>query len=119
NASADTVFDIQVKYDNTAQPLQIAALDGVPTGSQDGTRQGKLVTAKDIMLGPGNRAEFIVTMNSARLPGPSIMSFAVTSLPWRVPSCEPVGTPSSAAICSGCAVLSYLTWMSKTVSADA
>ncbi len=65
NASANTIFDIQVQYDGKAQPLQVAALDGVPTGSQDGTRQGKLVAAKDVLLGPGNRAEFIVTMPSA------------------------------------------------------
>jgi FtsP/CotA-like multicopper oxidase with cupredoxin domain len=61
NASANTIFDIQLQYDGKAQPLQIAALDGVPTGSQDGTRQGTIITQKDIVLGPGNRAEFIVT----------------------------------------------------------
>src|SRR5579862_114078 len=65
NASADTIADIQVKYDGKAQPLQVVALDGVPTGSQDGKRQGTIVTDKDIMLPPGARAEFIVTMPTA------------------------------------------------------
>jgi len=61
NASADTILDLQVKYDGVAQPLQVVALDGVPTGSQDGTRRGKLVTQTDILLAPAARAEFIVT----------------------------------------------------------
>jgi len=65
NASADTIADIQVKYDGKVQPLQVVALDGVPTGSQDGKRQGAIVTDKDIMLPPGARAEFIVTMPTA------------------------------------------------------
>ncbi|MBV9991842.1 MAG: multicopper oxidase domain-containing protein [Alphaproteobacteria bacterium] len=77
NASADTIFDIQVQYDGAAQPLQIAALDGVPTGSQDGTRQGKLVSANDILLGPGNRAEFIVTMPSAGVSNAQLVTLNV------------------------------------------
>jgi FtsP/CotA-like multicopper oxidase with cupredoxin domain len=61
NASANTVADIQLKYDHKAQPLQIVALDGVPTGSQDGKRQGTIITATDILVPPAGRAEFIVT----------------------------------------------------------
>jgi FtsP/CotA-like multicopper oxidase with cupredoxin domain len=60
NASADSIVDLQVIYDGVAQPLQVVALDGVPTGSQDGTRRGKLVTETDILLAPAARAEFIV-----------------------------------------------------------
>jgi FtsP/CotA-like multicopper oxidase with cupredoxin domain len=60
NASADTILDIQLQYDGTPQPLQVVALDGVPTGSQDGTRRGKTVTQTDIFLAPAARAEFIV-----------------------------------------------------------
>jgi FtsP/CotA-like multicopper oxidase with cupredoxin domain len=61
NASADTILDLQLRYDGAAQPLQVVALDGVPTGSQDGTRRGKLITENDILLPPAARAEFIVT----------------------------------------------------------
>ncbi|HEY2445713.1 MAG TPA: multicopper oxidase domain-containing protein [Rhizomicrobium sp.] len=61
NASADTVMDLQVSYDGVAQPLEIAALDGVPTGSQDGKHQGVLITQTDILIPPAGRAEFIVT----------------------------------------------------------
>ena len=32
NASADTVIDLQLSYDGVDQPLEVVALDGVPTG---------------------------------------------------------------------------------------
>jgi FtsP/CotA-like multicopper oxidase with cupredoxin domain len=60
NASADSIIDLQVQYDGVAQTLQVVALDGVPTGSQDGTRRGKIVPMTDILLAPAARAEFIV-----------------------------------------------------------
>jgi FtsP/CotA-like multicopper oxidase with cupredoxin domain len=60
NAGANTIMDIQVTYDGVAQPLQIVAFDGVPTGSKDGRRQGTIVTQTDILLPPSARAEFIV-----------------------------------------------------------
>ena len=61
NASADTVTDLVVKYDGVAQPLEVVALDGVPTSSQDGTGKGKPVSIKHILLPTAGRAEFIVT----------------------------------------------------------
>jgi FtsP/CotA-like multicopper oxidase with cupredoxin domain len=61
NAGANTILDLQLQYDGAAQPLQIVALDGVPTGSQDGTQMGSIVTQKHILLPPAGRAEFIVT----------------------------------------------------------
>jgi FtsP/CotA-like multicopper oxidase with cupredoxin domain len=60
NADANTILDLQVRYDGVPQPLQIAAFDGVPTGSKDGHHQGTLVTQTDILLMPSGRAEFIV-----------------------------------------------------------
>jgi len=60
NASANSILDLQVKYDGKAQPLQIVALDGVPTGSQDGKRQGIIITRKDLFLPPASRGEFII-----------------------------------------------------------
>jgi FtsP/CotA-like multicopper oxidase with cupredoxin domain len=65
NASADTVIDLQLVYDGQVQPLQLVGLDGVPTGSQDGTNQGKLVTVSHILIPTAGRAEFIVTGPSA------------------------------------------------------
>jgi FtsP/CotA-like multicopper oxidase with cupredoxin domain len=61
NASADTILDLQVQYDGKAQNLVVVGMDGVPTGSQDGTTQGKGFPVTDIMLPPAGRAEFIVT----------------------------------------------------------
>lgn len=60
NASANTIMHLQVTYDGIAQPLQIVGLDGVPTGSKDGTDRGTIVTQKDILLPPAGRAEFIL-----------------------------------------------------------
>lgn len=62
NSSADTVLDLVLKYDGVEQPLEVVAFDGVPTGSQDGTGQGKPVTMKHIVVPTAGRVEFIVTM---------------------------------------------------------
>jgi FtsP/CotA-like multicopper oxidase with cupredoxin domain len=61
NASADTILDLQLQYDGKPQRLQVVALDGVPTGSQDGSSRGRTVSQTDIFLAPAARAEFIVT----------------------------------------------------------
>jgi FtsP/CotA-like multicopper oxidase with cupredoxin domain len=60
NAAADTIMDLQVRFDGRPQPLQVVGLDGVPTGSQDGGRRGRIVTMKHILVPPAGRAEFIV-----------------------------------------------------------
>lgn len=62
NTAADTIFDLHVTYDGVEQPLTIVALDGVPTGSQDGTQRGTLVKRMHQLLPPGARAEFILAM---------------------------------------------------------
>ncbi|HTT99839.1 MAG TPA: multicopper oxidase domain-containing protein [Rhizomicrobium sp.] len=77
NASADTIADIQLKYDNAKQNLQVVALDGVPTGSQDGKRQGTIVTEKDLLLPPAGRAEFIVTAPSADVKKAQLITEAI------------------------------------------
>jgi FtsP/CotA-like multicopper oxidase with cupredoxin domain len=75
NASADTIIDLQLQYDGKAQPLQVVGLDGVPTGSQDGTRKGTLVTTNNILLAPAARAEFIVAG-----PRPSVRNANLVTL---------------------------------------
>lgn len=60
NASADTVMDVQLLYDGVPQPLAVVGLDGVPTGSQDGTRRGTPVSRTDILIPTAGRAEFII-----------------------------------------------------------
>ncbi|MGA9511530.1 MAG: multicopper oxidase domain-containing protein [Candidatus Sulfotelmatobacter sp.] len=61
NLSADTIIDVQVQYDGKPQTLQIVGLDGVPTGSQDGSRRGRLIPVKHLRIPTASRAEFIVT----------------------------------------------------------
>lgn len=75
NAAADTILDLQVHYDGAPQPLRVVGLDGVPTGSQDGTRHGKVVVRTDLLLAPGARAEFIVTG-----PAPTVKHAALLTL---------------------------------------
>ncbi len=60
NASADTILDLQLLYDNVSQPITLVALDGVPVGSQDGTAQGRLIPITHLRLPPAARMEFIV-----------------------------------------------------------
>ncbi|MGC2224335.1 MAG: multicopper oxidase domain-containing protein [Methylocella sp.] len=67
NASPDTILDLQVMYDGVAQLLHVVAFDGVPTGSQDGTRRGKIVSQTDILIPPAGRAEFILDGPSAKV----------------------------------------------------
>ena len=65
NAAANTIMDLRVKYDGVDQPIQIVGYDGVPAGSQDGTRQGVIVTQTGALLPPASRVEFIVAPPSA------------------------------------------------------
>jgi FtsP/CotA-like multicopper oxidase with cupredoxin domain len=60
NSCANTILDLQLIYDGIPQVIQIVALDGVPTGSQDGTADGTLVPVTDILVPPAGRVEFIV-----------------------------------------------------------
>src|ERR1700691_3164066 len=81
NASADTIIDLQLTYDGAPQPLQIVALDGVPTGSQDGTSRGKSIMATDIPLAPAARAEFIVTGPAASVQSAILATLNVDTGP--------------------------------------
>jgi FtsP/CotA-like multicopper oxidase with cupredoxin domain len=61
NASADTILDLELTFDGVSQPLEVVALDGVPTGSQDGLARGRTLQRKHLLLPPAGRAEFLVT----------------------------------------------------------
>ena len=82
NASADTVADLQVLYDGVPQTLQVVGLDGVPTGSQDGTGRGHLVPQTDILLAPAARAEFIVAAPSAQVHNASFVTLNIDTGPF-------------------------------------
>jgi FtsP/CotA-like multicopper oxidase with cupredoxin domain len=75
NASADAIIDLQLDYDGVPQTLGVVALDGVPTGSQDGTRRGTVVNMTSILMPPAARAEFIVTA-----PPPSVHNAVLKTL---------------------------------------
>lgn len=81
NASADTIIDLQLHYDSAVQPLEVVALDGVPTGSQDGSTQGATVTMNHILLAPAARAEFIVRGPSASVQNASLLTMNVATGP--------------------------------------
>jgi len=81
NASADTIIDLQIQYDGTPQPLEVVALDGVPTGSQDGTSRGKSITETDILLAPGARAEFIITGPASTVQNASLLTLNIDTGP--------------------------------------
>jgi len=81
NASADTILDLQLQYDGKVQPLEVIGLDGVPTGSQDGTSRGKSVTRTDILLPPASRAEFIVTGPSASIKSAKLLTLNIDTGP--------------------------------------
>jgi FtsP/CotA-like multicopper oxidase with cupredoxin domain len=81
NSSADSILDLQVQFDGVPQNLQIVALDGVPTGSQDGTGQGTIVNAKDILIPTAGRAEFIVTGPASTVAKTSLVTLAINTGP--------------------------------------
>jgi len=81
NSTADTILDLQVQYDGVPQTLEIVGLDGVPTGSQDGTRRGTIVKAKDILLPTAGRAEFIVKALPATVTNAGLLTLAVNTGP--------------------------------------
>ena len=75
NASADSILDFQVLYDGVPQPLQVVGLDGVPAGSQDGSRWGKPITRNSIAMPPAARAEFVL-----QPPGPDVRMAVIKSM---------------------------------------
>jgi FtsP/CotA-like multicopper oxidase with cupredoxin domain len=81
NASADTLVDLQLQYDGQPQTLEVVGLDGVPTGSQDGTGMGTIIDETDIVLQPASRAEFIVTGPSAAVRDATLLTLNVDTGP--------------------------------------
>jgi FtsP/CotA-like multicopper oxidase with cupredoxin domain len=81
NSAADSLVDLQVLFDGAPQTLQIVGLDGVPTGSQDGTRQGKIVNATHILIPTAGRAEFIVSAPSSSVHSAQFITKAVETGP--------------------------------------
>ncbi len=81
NTAADTILDVALTYDGVLQALNIVGLDGVPVGSQDGTRQGKLLAVKHLRIPPAGRAEFIMTGPSADVKNALLITQSVDTGP--------------------------------------
>ncbi len=60
NAAADTILNVQYIVNGVPQPVQVVAIDGYPIGAGEaGAPQSETETS--LLLGPGARAEFVVT----------------------------------------------------------
>jgi FtsP/CotA-like multicopper oxidase with cupredoxin domain len=81
NSSSDSILDLQVVFDGVPQNLQIVALDGVPTGSQDGTGQGQIVNATDILIPTAGRAEFIVNAPPDSVKSATLVTLGINTGP--------------------------------------
>ena len=55
NSAADAILNLQYIVNGTAQPMQVYAIDGYPLSS------GSAESVTTIQMGPGARAEFVVT----------------------------------------------------------
>jgi FtsP/CotA-like multicopper oxidase with cupredoxin domain len=56
NAGADIIFNLQLLFNQVAQPVQMVAVDGVPVSLSK-----PLPSQSSVFLPPGARAEFVVT----------------------------------------------------------
>ena len=63
NSGADTIFNLQYLVNGTPQPMQVVAIDGYPIASGSSGQTSETETS--IFLGPGARAEFVVTTPKA------------------------------------------------------
>lgn len=67
NSSADSILDLQVRFDHVPQPFKVVAIDGVAVNSQDGTQSAGLLTETHFRLPPASRVEILVNA-----PGPGV-----------------------------------------------
>jgi FtsP/CotA-like multicopper oxidase with cupredoxin domain len=81
NASADTVVDLRLSYDGVDQPLQVAALDGVPTGSDYGHRTGRPLSVTHVQIPAAGRAEFVITAPAATVKRAVLETAAIDTGP--------------------------------------
>ncbi len=81
NASADSLVDLQLQFDGVPQTLEVVGLDGVPTGSQDGERRGKVISVKHIFVATAARAEFIVPAPPSTVKNATLVTLNVDTGP--------------------------------------
>jgi hypothetical protein len=81
NSSSDSILDLRVLFDGVPQYLQVVGRDGVPTGSQDGARRGRIVSATHILIPTAGRAEFIVSAPSSATKDARLVTSAINTGP--------------------------------------
>jgi FtsP/CotA-like multicopper oxidase with cupredoxin domain len=81
NSTADTILDLQLQFDGVPQTLDVVGIDGVPTGSQDGTRQGTIVQATHLFIPTAGRVEFIASAPPATVQNASLLTMAIDTGP--------------------------------------
>lgn len=82
NASADTYFDMQLRYDGKPQGIGVVAIDGVPTRKDDvGRAYPVTLPATHVLLPPGSRAEFMVKGPSKLVRDARLLTLAYDSGP--------------------------------------
>jgi FtsP/CotA-like multicopper oxidase with cupredoxin domain len=81
NASADTILDLQLQYDGAPQDIEVVAIDGVPTGSQEGTLLGRTLKRQHFLMAPASRVEFIATAPGKGVKVARLMTLNVNTGP--------------------------------------
>jgi FtsP/CotA-like multicopper oxidase with cupredoxin domain len=73
NTAADTILDLQYVVAGVAQAVQVVAIDGYPIAA--GTSGGLSVSETSILMGPGSRAEFVVTTPNLGVQGQLVTQY--------------------------------------------
>jgi FtsP/CotA-like multicopper oxidase with cupredoxin domain len=81
NSTSDSILDLAVQFDGVNQPIRIVGLDGVPTGSQDGTQTGKTIVKNHILVPTAGRVEFIVTAPFSSRVNAQLVTLAISTGP--------------------------------------
>jgi FtsP/CotA-like multicopper oxidase with cupredoxin domain len=81
NTSADTIVDVQLQYDGFVQPLQVVAIDAVPTGTDDGSGLGVPITKTHFLVPSAGRVEFIVSGPNARVRKAQLLTLNIDTGP--------------------------------------
>jgi len=87
NSTADTILDLQVKYDERPQPLQIVGIDAVPVNSQDNSQTGNLVPVTHFRLPVASRVEFLVKAPAAHVSSAQLITTNINTGPQG--DCDP------------------------------
>jgi FtsP/CotA-like multicopper oxidase with cupredoxin domain len=73
NTAADTILDLQYVVGGVAQAVQVVAIDGYPIAG--GTSGSASVSQTSILMGPGSRAEFVVTTPNLGVQGQLVTQY--------------------------------------------